>query len=154
MKHQFFYSLRQLIYVFNSVVNTKLPAILSHRCSTTVSLETYPFITTRTSCLTGVAVASRKKLTTKFAGKVFNLVTQLLKIKIVNHMQYDYLLQFLKFFSVQFQLIVFFSCRDYLALNVYVALCYYKLDYYDVSQVIVLCLFKLSSLCLLIYYWI
>ena len=67
-------------------------------------------------------------------------------------MQYDYLLQFLKFFSVQFQLIVFFSCRDYLALNVYVALCYYKLDYYDVSQVIVLCLFKLSSLCLLIYY--
>ena len=69
-------------------------------------------------------------------------------------MQYDYLLQFLKFFSVQFQLIVFFSCRDYLALNVYVALCYYKLDYYDVSQVIVLCLFKLSSLCLLIYYWI
>jgi intraflagellar transport protein 56 len=24
--------------------------------------------------------------------------------------------------------------RDYLALNVYVALCYYKLDYYDVSQ--------------------
>ena len=26
--------------------------------------------------------------------------------------------------------------REYLALNVYVALCYYKLDYYDVSQVI------------------
>lgn len=25
-------------------------------------------------------------------------------------------------------------CRDFLALNVYVALCYYKLDYYDVSQ--------------------
>ena len=24
--------------------------------------------------------------------------------------------------------------REYLALNVYVALCYYKLDYYDVSQ--------------------
>lgn len=24
--------------------------------------------------------------------------------------------------------------RDFLALNVYVALCYYKLDYYDVSQ--------------------
>jgi intraflagellar transport protein 56 len=23
---------------------------------------------------------------------------------------------------------------DYLALNVYVALCYYKLDYYDISQ--------------------
>ena len=29
---------------FLPVVNTKLPAILSHRCSTTVSLETYPFI--------------------------------------------------------------------------------------------------------------
>jgi hypothetical protein len=26
-------------------------------------------------------------------------------------------------------------CSDYLALNVYIALCYYKLDYYDVSQV-------------------
>jgi len=25
--------------------------------------------------------------------------------------------------------------RDFLALDVYVALCYYKLDYYDVSQV-------------------
>ena len=37
-------SLWWLIYVFNSVVNTKLPAILSHRCSTTVSLETSPFI--------------------------------------------------------------------------------------------------------------
>ena len=24
--------------------------------------------------------------------------------------------------------------RDWLALNVYIALCYYKLDYYDVSQ--------------------
>ena len=34
----------QLIYVFNSVVNTKLRAILSHRRSTTVSLETYFFI--------------------------------------------------------------------------------------------------------------
>ena len=40
---QLFYPLRWLIYVFNSVVNTKLPAILSHRCSITVSLETYPF---------------------------------------------------------------------------------------------------------------
>ncbi len=29
----------------------------------------------------------------------------------------------------------FLTFRDYLALNVYVALCYYKLDYYDVSQV-------------------
>ena len=29
---------------FNPVVNTKLPAILSYRRSTTVSLETYPFI--------------------------------------------------------------------------------------------------------------
>lgn len=26
------------------------------------------------------------------------------------------------------------SFRDFLALKVYVALCYYKLDYYDVSQ--------------------
>lgn len=26
------------------------------------------------------------------------------------------------------------ACREYLAVNVYVALCYYKLDYYDVSQ--------------------
>ena len=34
--------LRWLVYVFNSVVNTKLPVILSHRCSNTVSLETYP----------------------------------------------------------------------------------------------------------------
>lgn len=33
------------------------------------------------------------------------------------------------FFSV-----LFFPCRDFLALKVYVALCYYKLDYYDVSQ--------------------
>lgn len=24
--------------------------------------------------------------------------------------------------------------RDYVALNVYIAMCYYKLDYYDVSQ--------------------
>ena len=40
----FFYPLRWLIYVFNPVVNTKLPAILSHRRSTIVSLETYPFI--------------------------------------------------------------------------------------------------------------
>ena len=43
-KRQLFYSLRWLIYVFNPVVNTKLPAILSHRRSTTISLETYPFI--------------------------------------------------------------------------------------------------------------
>ena len=28
-----------------------------------------------------------------------------------------------------------FIFRDFLALNVYVALCYYKLDYFDVSQV-------------------
>ena len=40
----FFYPLWCLIYVFNPVVNTKLPAIPSHRRSTTVSLETYPFI--------------------------------------------------------------------------------------------------------------
>ena len=35
---------RWLIYVFNSVVDTKLPTIISHRRNTTVSLETYPFI--------------------------------------------------------------------------------------------------------------
>ena len=29
---------------------------------------------------------------------------------------------------------IYRSCREYLALNCYVALCYYKLDYYDVSQ--------------------
>ena len=34
-------SLQRPIYVFNSVVNTKLPVILSHQRSTTVSLETY-----------------------------------------------------------------------------------------------------------------
>lgn len=38
-------------------------------------------------------------------------------------------LRFLSFF-----LSLFFLCRDFLALKVYVALCYYKLDYYDVSQ--------------------
>ena len=32
------------IYVFNSVDNTNLPAILSHWRSTTVSSETYTFI--------------------------------------------------------------------------------------------------------------
>ena len=36
-KRQLFYSLRWPIDVFNSVVNTKLPAILYHRRSTTVS---------------------------------------------------------------------------------------------------------------------
>ena len=34
--------LRWSIYDFNSVVNTKLPAIFSHLRSTTISLETYP----------------------------------------------------------------------------------------------------------------
>ena len=29
------------------------------------------------------------------------------------------------------QILIF---RQYLALNIYVALCYYKLDYYDISQ--------------------
>ena len=37
-----FFTLQGGIYVFNSVVNTKLPATLPHRRSTTVSLETYP----------------------------------------------------------------------------------------------------------------
>ena len=39
-KRQLFYPLRWLIYVFN----TKLPAILSHRRSTTVPLETSPLL--------------------------------------------------------------------------------------------------------------
>ena len=43
-KRQLFYSLRWPINDFNSVVNTKLPTILSYQRSTTVSLETYPFI--------------------------------------------------------------------------------------------------------------
>ena len=30
------------MHVFNSVVNIKLPALLSHRRSATVSLDTYP----------------------------------------------------------------------------------------------------------------
>jgi len=37
--------------------------------------------------------------------------------------------------SVIFWLPMYIFCREFLALNVYVALCYYKLDYYDVSQV-------------------
>lgn len=42
---------------------------------------------------------------------------------------------FEKFYSnlLMFPLFFFFY-RDYFALNVYVALCYYKLDYYDVAQ--------------------
>ena len=43
-KRQPLNSFRWPIYVFNSVVNTELLAILSHRRSTTVSLETYPLI--------------------------------------------------------------------------------------------------------------
>ena len=35
--------------------------------------------------------------------------------------------------------------REYLALNVYVALCYYKLDYYDVSQEVLRYVFKYSG---------
>ena len=38
-------------------------------------------------------------------------------------------------FSIVDHQIVSVYFRDFLALNVYVALCYYKLDYYDVSQV-------------------
>jgi len=38
-------------------------------------------------------------------------------------------------FSIADHQIVSVYFRDFLALNVYVALCYYKLDYYDVSQV-------------------
>lgn len=32
------------------------------------------------------------------------------------------------------QVVTFINFRENIALNVYVALCYYKLDYYDVSQ--------------------
>ena len=51
-KRQLSYSLRWLIYVFNPVVKTKLPAILSQQRSTTVSLETYPFIHLKLEWLT------------------------------------------------------------------------------------------------------
>ena len=51
-KRQLFYSLRWLIHVFNPVVNTKLPAILSQQCNTTVSLETYTFIHLKLEWLT------------------------------------------------------------------------------------------------------
>lgn len=37
-------------------------------------------------------------------------------------------------YSLQY---VFYASRDFLAINVYVAMCYYKLDYYDVSQEVV-----------------
>lgn len=43
---------------------------------------------------------------------------------------YYFLLHILTYFFVLINCI----CREHLALNVYVALCYYKLDYYDVSQ--------------------
>ena len=33
-------------------------------------------------------------------------------------------------------------CRDLLALNVYLAMCYHKLDYYDVSQVSIVILLQ------------
>lgn len=38
------------------------------------------------------------------------------------------------FYSNHIHVSSFFFYRDYFALNVYVALCYYKLDYYDVAQ--------------------
>lgn len=47
---------------------------------------------------------------------------------------YDSLLIESNLFSFSFFSVFFFPCRDFLALKVYVALCYYKLDYYDVSQ--------------------
>ena len=42
LKMQIGNSLQWPIYIFNADGNTKLPVILSHRHSTTVSLETYP----------------------------------------------------------------------------------------------------------------
>jgi intraflagellar transport protein 56 len=38
---------------------------------------------------------------------------------------------FLSFSFFEFRIL---STSDYLAINVYVALCYYKLDFYDISQ--------------------
>lgn len=35
--------------------------------------------------------------------------------------------------------------RNFIALNVYLAMCYYKLDYYDISQVRCILLLKFSS---------
>ena len=41
-------ALQWLFYIFNSVINTKLPTILSRWHSTTVSLETYPLYSIQT----------------------------------------------------------------------------------------------------------
>lgn len=38
------------------------------------------------------------------------------------------------YINITFLLDYLCACSDFLALNVYIALCYYKLDYYDVSQ--------------------
>lgn len=52
------------------------------------------------------------------------------------------LLQCFNLYHIKVHCHLLFCCavfiRDYLALNVYVALCYYKLDYYDVSQASIL----------------
>lgn len=53
------------------------------------------------------------------------------------HFRYSKRLIFQKFYPNQYSRFLFsffLFYRDYFALNVYVALCYYKLDYYDVAQ--------------------
>lgn len=53
------------------------------------------------------------------------------------HFRYSKRLIFEKFYPNQYSCFLFsffLFYRDYFALNVYVALCYYKLDYYDVAQ--------------------
>ena len=67
------HSLRWPIYVFNSVVNIKLPAILSHRRSTTVSLETYTLYKIEEDSKTSTTENS----TTKNKGKVITFSIQL-----------------------------------------------------------------------------
>ena len=64
-RRQLFNSLRWPIYVFNSVVTFStqlLPAILSHRRSTIVSLETYPFIPLPDSLVTNTNIVGKRYL--------------------------------------------------------------------------------------------
>ena len=54
----------------DSVVNTKLPAILSHRHRTTVSLETYPFIRFFVSLRRGIDSVKTKQFTASTVTEV------------------------------------------------------------------------------------
>ena len=69
MKHQLSYSLQRPIYIFNQVVNTKLPATLSHQCSTTVSLETYAFYFKNKTCFDKSFPELKDKSKTSLAWK-------------------------------------------------------------------------------------